>query len=165
VSGSRPGWAATLRQQDTPTLLRRGVLALAWLGLIGTTTELVFLRHWSSVTQLIVWPFVGSLFVGASVATLRPSPRPLVIVRWLAIVVMLASVVGVGLHVIENLDAGPLDRDCAAVWASMSAFEQWWAAITGGVGPAPVLAPGALATSPWPCFSRQIGRASCRERV
>jgi hypothetical protein len=136
---------ADLVQQDTPTLLRRGVLALAWLGLIGTTFELVFLRHWASATQLIVWPFVGLLAVGAVLMSTRPTARSVSIVRWLAVAAAVATVVGVGLHVIENLDAGPLDRNYAAIWSSMSPFDQWSAAITGGVGPAPVLAPGALA--------------------
>jgi hypothetical protein len=142
---SPPRAIASLVQRDTPTLLRRGVLALAWLGLIGTTTELVFLRHWATATQLIVWPFCGLLGVAAVIVTARPSRRSVVIVRWLAAVVVVVSAVGVGMHVLENLDAGPLDRNYAPIWSSMSAFDQWWAAITGGVGPAPVLAPGALA--------------------
>jgi hypothetical protein len=145
VTSLRTELAVGFTQQDTPTLLRRGVLALAWLGLMGTTTELVFLRHWASATQLIVWPFVALLAVGALLISTRPTAGSIVIVRWLALAVVVASVVGVGLHVIENLDAGPLDRDYASIWASMSGFDQWWAAITGGVGPAPVLAPGALA--------------------
>jgi hypothetical protein len=145
VTWSRTKRASNLVQQDTPTLLRRGVLALAWLGLLGTTTELVFLRHWQSATQLIVWPFVVVLGAAALVVSVSPTRRSIGVVRWLAAVVVLASVVGVGLHVIENLDAGPLDRTYASAWSSMTPFDQWWAAITGGVGPAPVLAPGALA--------------------
>jgi hypothetical protein len=167
VTSSRTERAANLFQQDTPTLLRRGVLALAWLGLLGTATELVFLRHWQSATQLIVWPFVGVLAVAAVLVSLRPTARSIAIVRWLAIAVVMASVVGVGLHVVENLDAGPLDRNYASIWSSMTAFDQWWAAITGGVGPAPVLAPGALAeislalllaTVRHPLLQRQVGR-------
>jgi len=66
--------------------------------------------------------------------------------------------------VAENLTAGPLDRDYAATWSSMPAVEQWWLAMTGGVGPAPTLAPGALleislalalATIRHPAFSTQ----------
>jgi hypothetical protein len=145
MTSLRTELAVGLTQQDTPTLLRRGVLVLAWLGLAGTTTELIFLRHWASATQLIAWPFVAVLGVAAVLVSARPTARSIVIVRWLAVAVVVASVVGVGLHIVENLDAGPLDRDYASIWASMSVFDQWWAAITGGVGPAPVLAPGALA--------------------
>jgi hypothetical protein len=136
--------AGDLISQDTPTLLRRGVLALAWLGLAGTTTELVFLRHWQSATQLIVWPFVAVLGIAALLVSVRPRPRTIVLVRWLAAVVVVVAAIGVGLHVIENLAAGALDRNYASTWSSMAPIDQWWAAITSGVGPAPVLAPGAL---------------------
>jgi hypothetical protein len=145
MTSLRTELAVGFTQRDTPTLLRRGVLALAWLGLVGTTTELIFLRHWASATQLIVWPFIAVLGVAAVLVSARPTARSILIVRWLAVAVVVASVVGVGLHIVENLDSGPLDRDYASIWVSMSVFDQWWAAITGGVGPAPVLAPGALA--------------------
>ena len=145
MTGLRSHVTADLFQQDTPTLLRRGVLALAWLGLMGTTIELVFLRHWSSATQLIVWPLVGVLAVSVVLISLLPTSRSIVLVRWLAVGVVLVSIIGIGLHGIENIDAGPLDRNYAQIWSSMSPLDQWWVAITGAVGPAPVLAPGALA--------------------
>jgi hypothetical protein len=46
---------------------------------------------------------------------------------------------------VENLGAGPLDRNYATTWDGLSFMEQLWLATTGGVGPAPVLAPGSLA--------------------
>jgi hypothetical protein len=49
-------WATLTGPIDTATLLRRGLLLLAAVGIAGTGVELVFLRHWSSLTQLIVWP-------------------------------------------------------------------------------------------------------------
>ena len=52
---------------------------------------------------------------------------------------------GIWFHVQENLAAGPLDRHYAATWDSMSSLDQLWAATTGAVGPAPILAPGVLA--------------------
>ena len=45
---------------------------------------------------------------------------------------------------IESLNAGPLDRNFAATWDGLTTFDQWFAAITGQVGPSPVLAPGAI---------------------
>ena len=59
---------------------------------------------------------------------------------------MVVAIGGLGIwfHVQENLDAGPLDRHYAATWDSMSSLDQLWAATTGGVGPAPILAPGVL---------------------
>ena len=44
-----------------------------------------------------------------------------------------------------NHSAGALDIRYADTWEQMSAVAQWWAAASGGVGPAPSLAPGVLA--------------------
>ena len=57
---------------------------------------------------------------------------------------MLVALLGIGFHVRENLNAGPLDRHYAATWDTLSPLEQVWDAATGAVGPAPTLAPGAL---------------------
>jgi hypothetical protein len=142
----RPSWLLGRGgASDTATLLRTGVLALAGLGIAGTVVELVFLRHWSSATATIVW--VGIVALGAGFVGIlgRPTATRIQAVRMLAAVGLVVSLLGIGFHVLENLDAGPLDRAFAARWATMSAVDQWFTAITGGVGPAPTLAPGALA--------------------
>jgi hypothetical protein len=130
---------------DTATLLRRGVLGLVAFGIAGTTAELVFLRHWSTATESIVWPVMLALAVGFAAMLMRPSPRVVQAVRVVAFVAAAFALVGIGFHVIENLDAGPLDRVFAARWDTMPEAEQWFDAITGTVGPAPTLAPGVLA--------------------
>jgi hypothetical protein len=136
---------AETRTDGSAEALRHGVYALAALGIAGTTVELVFLRHWQGATQLIVWPAIVALGIGLAVLLRRPSARGVRAVRAVVVVVAAVALVGVVLHITENLSAGPLDRDFAARWDSMSPIEQWWEAITGGVGPAPVLAPGVLA--------------------
>jgi hypothetical protein len=134
-----------LTEGDPATVFRRGVLALAGLGLLGTTVELVFLRHWTSLTQLVVWPGVVALAIGLWLVVRAPTARRVERARILALVVLVIAATGVALHVHANLDAGPLDRRYATTWDTLGSVEQWWLAITGGVGPAPVLAPGALA--------------------
>lgn len=129
---------------DTPTLLRRGLLVLSTLGVAGLTLELVFLRHWSSATQLIVWPAIAAAGVGLAILARRPSSRRVMVVRAIAITVAVVGIIGVGIHVAENLTAGPLDRNYAATWDSLSPLAQWFLAITGFVGPAPTLAPGSV---------------------
>lgn len=130
---------------DTATVLRRGVLGLALLGIAGTLVELVFLRHWGSKLQLIVWPTVLLLALAASLLARRPTARTVRLVRRMAVVVVAIAALGVALHVHANFDAGPLAKGYETRWATMSVIEQLFAATTGGVGPAPTLAPGVLA--------------------
>ena len=134
-----------LRSADTATLLRVGLLGLVAFGIVGTTIELVFLRHWSTATESIVWPVMLGLAVAFAALIARPSRRVLQAVRVAALVATAFAVIGIAFHVKENLDAGPLDRHYAARWDSMSVVEQWFDAITATVGPAPTLAPGVLA--------------------
>lgn len=130
---------------DTTTLLRRGVLGLAILGIAGTGVELVFLRHWTSALRLLVWPTLLALCLGAWLLARGPSGPVVRRVRWMALGVVLVAGLGMALHVHANLGAGPLSEAYGARWASMPAIQQWFLATTGGVGPAPTLAPGALA--------------------
>jgi hypothetical protein len=134
-----------VRAADTSTLLRAGVLALVAFGIVGTTVELVFLRHWSTATESIVWPVLLALVAAFGALILRPSRRVVQVVRVVAVVAAAFALIGIGFHVVENLDAGSLDRLYAARWDTMPAIEQWFDAITGAVGPAPTLAPGVLA--------------------
>ncbi len=136
---------ALIRDLDTPTLLRRGVLALATLGIVGTGIELVFLRHWQNATQLIAWPAILALGLALLLFVRKPRRRGIQAARGIAGVVILLSGLGIALHFYVNLNAGPLDRDYGPRWEQMTSFDQWTAAITGDVGPAPMLAPGVLA--------------------
>ena len=142
--GGAPGSSSSDGRRTTRRL-RRGLLGLAGLGLAGTTLELVFLRHWSTATATIVWVGIVALAIGFVVLVRGPRPGAVRAVRIVAGIALVVSVVGVVLHIDENLTAGPLDRAYAATWDTMSTVDQWWTAITGGVGPAPTLAPGALA--------------------
>jgi hypothetical protein len=125
-------------------ILRKGVIALVGLGIVGMVIELLFLRHWGSAGQAIVWPALALLAAGLGTLAMRPSPRSIRAARAIAIGVSVIALVGIGFHVSENLTAGPLDRNFADIWASMGPMEQWWQAVTGGVGPAPTMAPGVL---------------------
>lgn len=134
-----------LARQDAATLLRYGVLALAALGLAGTSVELVFLRHWTSGTQLLVWPAVVVLAIALLLLVRRPDRRAIRVVRVLSLAVGAFAIVGDYFHVVANLDAGPLDRQYAATWDTLGFAQQLWLAATGSVGPAPALTPGVFA--------------------
>ena len=119
-------------------------MALIALGIVGTSIELLFLGHWGSAATTVVWPALLAVAIGLLALVRRPGPRTIAAVRVVAVVVTTLAVVGVWFHVSENLIAGPLDRRFATTWDALSPISQWWLAISGGVGPAPTLAPGVL---------------------
>jgi hypothetical protein len=100
-------------------ILRKGVIALVGLGIVGMVIELLFLRHWGSAGQAIVWPALALMGAGLGTLAMRPSPRSIRAARAIAIGVSVIALVGIGFHVSENLTAGPLDRNFADIWASM----------------------------------------------
>ena len=134
-----------LRSTDTASLLRLGLIGLALLGMAGTALELVFLEHWDGVTQQIVWPALLVLCLALLLILWRPTPGRVRTARVLAGVVLGVAALGIWFHVEENLDAGFLDRTYGDSWEHRSTLDQAWLAVTGQVGPAPTLAPGALA--------------------
>jgi hypothetical protein len=125
-------------------IIRWSLLLLAGLSIVSIALELLFLRHWGGA-QTIVWLGVAALSVALALLTIRPSPIRVRAAQAIALTSCLVAVVGLGFHVSENLDAGSLDRDYADRWEQMSDIDQLVAATTGKVGPAPTLAPGALA--------------------
>ena len=165
-AGGSPSRRSALAAMDSAALLRGGIVALAGLGVAGLLVELAFLRHWSTLGALVVWPAIAAAAVATVGLARRPSAGRVRLVRWLALGVVVVGAVGVILHVNENLLAGPLDRAYASTWDTLSVVEQLFLAITGGVGPAPALAPGsmselglaiALATVRHPALQRPAG--------
>ncbi len=135
---------ARLLRGEIETVLRRGVLALAALGLIGAAVELAIERHWGSPGQMLGWVALAA-GLAATVQVAARGSRRVRTARALAIAVLMLSTVGVIQHVQENLKAGPLDADYSVRWETMSRPARLWAAASKAVGPAPTLAPGALA--------------------
>lgn len=128
-------------------LLRQALIALGVLGVLGTAVELVLERHWQSWVQGVPWVALCVLTVALALLIGRPTYRTVGVARVLAAIVILSAGWGVVEHVIGNYDAGPLDFRYSDRWAAMSASSRWWAAVTKSVGPAPPLAPLALAHS------------------
>lgn len=52
--------------------MRRGLLALSAVGVVGTAIELAMLRHWGSSAQLVPW--FALLFAGLTVVSSRSDP-------------------------------------------------------------------------------------------
>jgi hypothetical protein len=130
---------------DPSHRLRLGLLGLSAFSIVGLGFELAFLRHWGSALEATVWPVLLVLVIGWVTIARGRSARGIVAARWLAAATVAMAVIGVGVHVWANLQAAPLDREFAATWSTLPPAQQLFLAVTGGVGPAPTLAPGALA--------------------
>ena len=126
---------------------RDGFLVIAVLITLGTAAELASERHWHGAVQLIPWVAIALLIAAIAFAVGRgvtQAPVRRWNARWLAGIVVVSGLVGVYEHVAENYRAGPLDYRYTDRWPSMSTGARFWAAMSKTVGPAPVLAPGAL---------------------
>ncbi len=129
---------------DVAATLRRCLLLLAALGVVGTAAELALIRHWNGFIQLIPW---FSLAVLAVAIVLVMARRQVRVARVLAVLVTVSAVFGIYEHVLANYEAGPLDFRYSARWATMSMSSKVWAAVSESVGPAPNFAPLILAWS------------------
>jgi hypothetical protein len=131
---------------DTATpLLRRGLLGLAALTIVGIAIELYTERHWTQPVQLIAWAALVLALLAICLLLGQPSAGRVRAAQIIAAIVIVSALVGIWEHIQANYNAGPLDRRYAQTWDGMSALSQWWLAARKGVGPSPPLAPGALA--------------------
>ena len=133
------------REGGAAGLLRRAFLVLTGIALLGTTIELVIGRHWDSAVQLIPFAVIAVAAATLWLVANAESGGRLRLARGLSIAVLAASAFGVWEHVEGNQEAGALDQRTAATWESTPTIQRWWLAASGGVGPAPPLAPGVLA--------------------
>lgn len=132
-------------ERGAASVLRRALLVLSAIALAGTTVELVIGRHWDGLTQVIPFAAITVATIALSMIATARSRTSLRIAQGLCAVVLIASALGVWKHVAGNEESGSLDQRFAATWESTPAPRRWWLAVSGGVGPAPPLAPGVLA--------------------
>jgi hypothetical protein len=130
---------------STDSLLRRGLLALATLTMLGIAVELAIERHWTQPIQLVAWGAVGVLAVAIILLAWQPSATRVRVAQVLALLVIGSAALGIGEHVYANHDSGSLDQRYGQTWDTLPEPTQWWLAISKTVGPAPPFAPGALA--------------------
>lgn len=128
-------------------LLRRIMLLVALVTAAGTVVELALERHWDGIPQRIPWAIAALVGGSALALALRPGRASIALARFVAVVALGGSGLGIYKHIEENHAAGVLDYRYAATWEQLSPASQWWKAATKAVGPAPVLAPGILAQS------------------
>ncbi len=129
----------------TVTGLRTGLLCLAAVAAFGTAVELATERHWDTPVQLLAWLGLAMATAAIVLVGWRPQAVRVCAGRVLAVLVLLMAAFGVWEHVEANLHAGWLDAVHGTRWGTLPVAAQWWYALSKTVGPAPPLAPGALA--------------------
>ena len=121
---------------QAPGTLRRLLLALILLGMLGLMVELLLLEHFEDVLQ---WVPLAALGIGVALALAvwaRPGPGTLRPFQALSALYVAAGVLGVYLHLRGNLE---FERESDA---SLRGLPLLWEALHGAT---PALAPGALA--------------------
>lgn len=135
----------TTGEVGTVRRFRLALLALAAGTCLGAFVELAMLRHTKGFSQKIPWVILLVLLIGVIALAVRWSRGTVLSARALAVVAVLSSGIGVFEHIEGNLKTAPLSADYSETWDTLSGLQQFWLAATGGVGPAPPLAPGFLA--------------------
>jgi hypothetical protein len=146
-------------------LLRRGLRWLAALTLLGIVVELAIERHWTQAAQWIAWAAVAVALAALVLVQLDGSRRGMHLAQILSVLVILSSVIGVWQHVAANFDAGSLDYRYADTWDALPELTRWWLALTKTVGPAPLLAPGALAQAAVCILLSTAGRPTSSQTI
>jgi hypothetical protein len=121
-------------------LARQGIrpllLALVIFTAAGLVPELLLLKHYDSVLQLVPFAVLAATLVTSALAWRRPAPRTIAafrVVMWLCLV---AGIVGVFLHAKGNWEWA-LERD-----ETLHGWPLAWKILRGAT---PLLAPGAMA--------------------
>lgn len=122
--------------RDDIGLLRRLLLGLMVIGILGLEAELVLLEHVESVGQWIPVVSLGLGLLLTLAVWLRPARGTLRAFRALCAVFVAAGALGVYLHMDGNIEFAR-EGD-----SSLAGLALLWEALTGAT---PALAPGALA--------------------
>jgi hypothetical protein len=123
-------------QGDDPGLLRRLLLGLMLLGMLGLIAELLLLEHYEDVWQWVPLVALALGFLLALAVWLRPGPATLRAFRAMSAVFVAAGVLGVYLHFDGNAE---FERESDS---GLHGLPLVWEALRGAT---PALAPGALA--------------------
>jgi hypothetical protein len=126
-------------QSGEPELLstiRRILLALVLLGILGLTLELFLLEHTESVTQLIPFAVFGAGFASSVTVGVRPSARSIRVFQIVMLLFIASGVFGLYLHFRGNVE---FERETDP---SARGLDLVWRSVRGGV---PLLAPAAMA--------------------
>ncbi len=119
-----------------PASLRRLLLALLLLGTAGLIPELMLLKHYDSVWQVIPLVVLALTLIATALVWRRPDPRTMKLFQAVMVLCVLAGIAGVVLHAKGNLEWA-LERD-----DSLRGWPLVWKILRGAT---PLFAPGAMA--------------------
>lgn len=116
--------------------LRRFLLALAGFMAAGTLVELAIEKHWGDLVQLIPFVLAGLSLILIVATLLRPQRSVVTGLRWLMVILLAGSLLGVYEHVENNITFAREIHPNADLSAVL---------LEGVAGANPLLAPGILA--------------------
>ena len=84
----------TIMLEGTTGTLRAALLLLVALGVVGTALVLAYERHWDGTWQLVPWATLGGVSIALAVLLVRTTRATVWFARVLAVLVILAAVLG-----------------------------------------------------------------------
>ena len=130
--------------EGTTETLRAALLLLVVLGVVGTAVMLAYERHWDGTWQLLPWVTLGGVSIAFAALLVRTTLATVWLARVLAVLVIVAAVLGVWRHFDENYTTAPLDARYSARWETMSTGARLLEVTKGSVGHVPIPAAAAL---------------------
>jgi uncharacterized membrane protein len=124
-----------MHEPELLSTIRRILLALVLLGIVGLVPELLLLKHTESATQLIPLFVLGIGLVSGVVLWARPTRRGIQTFQVVMLLFIVAGLLGLYFHVRGNVEF-ELEQDPSA-----HGLDLLWRSLSGGV---PTLAPGAM---------------------
>jgi len=125
-----------MHEPELLATIRRILLALVLLGIIGLTLDLLLLEHTGSATELIPFAVLGVGLITTVAVGVRPTRRSLRLFQVAMVTIVATGLLGLYLHLRGNVlfeqEQDPSARGLALIWRSLR----------GGV---PLLAPAAMA--------------------
>ncbi len=129
---SRPDVA----EPELVSTIRRILLGLVLLGIVGLTIELLLLEHTESATQVIPFAVLGAGVASAVTLALRPTRHSVRLFQIVMLLFVAAGLLGLYLHLDGNIE---FERETDP---SARGLDLLWRSLRGGV---PLLAPAAMA--------------------
>ena len=130
--------------EGTAGTLRGAMALLVVISILSVAVALAYERHWEEFWQLVPWATLVLSGLALVALVVRMSRTTIRIARIVAVLVLVAALLGIWRHFDHNYGTAVMDQDYADRWAEMPVVERVWTVTNGSVGHVPVPAAGAL---------------------